>query len=376
VGGSRADITRFVLRAWLASRVMLLVCLFVSLNLLPAQPEPGGFQPTIFDRGHFLWNGLTLWDGGWYWRIVENGYVWAPRQSNVAFFPGYPLAAVVVGKMVGNAGAGGLLVSHLSLLGALWFLAQSALRHGGERLARAVVVAVLLHPLSFMYSCFYSESLYFLAVCGAFYFLEIGQFSRAAALGVLASFTRSTGILLLPALVLGALQQNQWKPRKDHAWLLLIPVGLLCFMAWLALEPRVGNPLAFMDAQKAWGRQAQTPMATLFAEGDVRKWAADGNVMARMLDFTFVTLAWGAGVLAWRRLGAAHAVFALAVVLVPLTSGAILSMGRFSLGIPALFLVAGDLTLHRPRLSLMLTAVTPALMMILMSAFSQWRFVG
>jgi hypothetical protein len=149
---------------------------------------------------------------------------------------------------------------------------------------------------------------------------------------------------------------------------------MLAFMAWLALEPRVGNPLAWLDAQQAWGRQPRLPMTTLFLEGDARKWTSD--IIARMLDFAFVTLAWGAGVLAWRRFGAAQGAFALAVVVVPLASGAILSMGRFSLGIPALFLVGGDLTMRRPRLALALTAACPALMAILMAAFSEWRFVG
>src|SRR5437867_6654566 len=67
-----------------------------------------------------LIHAFANWDGRWYCRILENGYVYDPRKpSSVAFFPGYPLLGRVVSDVSASDSQTALLViSHLCLLGA------------------------------------------------------------------------------------------------------------------------------------------------------------------------------------------------------------------------------------------------------------------
>src|SRR3954466_40648 len=63
---------------------------------------------------------LCIWDGGWYSSIVEHGYTLESPpdtngQTNLAFFPGYPIAARLVYRMFHTSAALPLLVtSHAS----------------------------------------------------------------------------------------------------------------------------------------------------------------------------------------------------------------------------------------------------------------------
>ena len=99
----------------------------------------------------------------------------------------------------------------------------------------------------------FTESLFLLLTVGCFYAAKREWWWTAGIIGALASATRVTGILLLPALVLLYWQTYRTlRPRTNFLPLLLIPTGLLSFMYFLYFI--TGNPLAFKDIAAVWGR--------------------------------------------------------------------------------------------------------------------------
>src|ERR1017187_9149497 len=90
------------LPAWVAARVLVAVSLGLAhLTVSTVRPGNAGAQLRVHQ-------GLLAWDGGWYESIARHGYAASGPQS-VRFFPGYPMAARVLGWVPG-IGAGPALV--------------------------------------------------------------------------------------------------------------------------------------------------------------------------------------------------------------------------------------------------------------------------
>ncbi len=186
----------------------------------------------------------------------------AAARPRAAFFPLYPLLVRGVGTILGGSHAALLIAAFLVSLAA--FLAALALLYRltelelGRRLARPALLLLAVFPAAVYFGAPYSESLFLLLAVGAFYAARTGRWAWAGACAGLASATRSAGLLLLLPLVLiwwGA------RPRRagDAAWLLLAPLGIAAYAAWLGLVE--GDALRFLDVQEAWSRHLAVPLA-------------------------------------------------------------------------------------------------------------------
>lgn len=219
-----------------------------------------------------LWDLFFSWDSGWFLGIVEHGYMFLPgKESNVAFFPLYPLAAGWIGH-VGSISArcAGFLISNLSLLVAAIILRRivSADYVERPRVAKNAVWFLLLTPAAVFYTAFYSESLFLALSLLSYYSALRGRWACSGIAGALLTATRSNGIVLLPALVWEAWREKCDSEMRGHplprwlgAWLTLVPLGLGAYMAYLHF--RFGDALAFLKAQAAWGRALAAPWTSL-----------------------------------------------------------------------------------------------------------------
>jgi hypothetical protein len=163
-------------------------------------------------------------------------------------------------------------------------------------------------------------------------------------------------------------------------WLFLIAGGLLAFMWMLAKEPRVNDAMAWLKAQAGWGRESKLPFIALYDEAIKRPWPWSpidpwwGTGL--ILGWFGVFVIWGATVYALRRLDIAHALFAGACVVLPLMSGRTLSMNRFALGVPAVFVVMALVSQGRPLVTRGFIIAGSLLAAVVMIGFATWRFVG
>ncbi len=126
---------------------------------------------------------------------------------------------------------------------ALYLLGEQLLGAAG---ASRSVLYLAIFPMALFLGAVYTESLYlFLSIAG-FLLATRGRFLWAAVAIGLAMLTRSTGVMLLPAVAVLA-----WRADDRSRSLLSLAVAPLIAALWpLWLWVRLGDPLIFLDAQR------------------------------------------------------------------------------------------------------------------------------
>jgi hypothetical protein len=270
-------------------------------------------------------------DGEWYVGIAEKGYEAIPfdvaRQHNWAFFPLMPLLMRAAGQLTGEVRVTGMVLSTVLLLLGLVLLHELALALGlEEAAARRAVLYTALWPTSVFFSLPTTESLFLLLCVTSFWGAATGRMWLAGLAGALASATRPNGLLLLPALALLYLERTPGRPRRDALWLLLVPVGVLAFAAFL--WDVTGNALAFSDIQVRWGRAPGFFLTPLWSYLR-RPWEVAVPWNFKLLNFAAALVGfWAVGFWALRKRWALAA-YMLLGLLVPLSTQSVQSLARF-----------------------------------------------
>lgn len=335
------------------------------------------------------------WDSQWYVEIARDGYWFQPlQQSNVAFFPLYPLYMRLVAKFVGgNLILSGFLVSNAALLLALIYLYRLTVLELGDRPAaqRAVFYAAFF-PTAFFFNAVYTESLFFLLTIATMYHARRQQWLAATIFGLLAAATRNLGVLMWAMVMWEWLRHNGWRITQAYrlsAWRALwsglrrhwfevliiaaIPLGLLLYMAFLSTN--FGRPFAFVEVQAAWNRQNIGPIAVLardigkLMEPQVARW-----YFTSMLNVSAFFIALALVPFIWHKLGEGYAIYVLLLLLVPMTSST-QSVIRYVLPIFPIYILLGWWG-RRSALDHALLASFAALLGVLTSIFVNWYFVA
>lgn len=213
-------------------------------------------------RGGSLPEALTVFDGGWYEGISEDGYpARLPRgpdgvgQSAVAFFPLFPgltAAPVALGTPFWLAATALNLVCGAAAAVLVLVLVR---RWASERVALAAAVLWSVQPLAFVLSLAYSEALYSALALGCLLLLLQRRWVTAGIVAALASATRPSGLVLAVCAAAAALPA--WRagaPDRVRALAapLLAPVGFVAYLGWLALH--TGRLDAwFVTEREGWG---------------------------------------------------------------------------------------------------------------------------
>lgn len=263
---------------------------------------------------------MTMVGDAWHYeRIAREGYEppspdGAPR-STWAFFPFYPL---LMRAMPFDYPIAALLVSNLAFVAGLLFVAAAGVRLGAtnEQVERAVFF-IAFFPTACFFSLPLTESLFLCLSAASFYFAARDRWWAAGIAGALAAATRFIGILLLPTLLLLPLQQRG-KLSRPQLWLLLIPISTAAFMVFL--HQLTGDALAFVKAQALWNRGQ---WSVSFAVS--RPW---NFVLLNSAAALFLVVA---SVAMLRRRQWAFAAYALAAVAIPLSTGTVQSIARYSM---------------------------------------------
>jgi hypothetical protein len=308
------------------------------------------------------------WDARWFLHIARDGY----NATSAAFFPLYPAALALLGSSL-------VLGTLLSLVAAgigAWCVAEIARPVLGDEGARDSVLVLALFPTAFVFTALYSDGLFLALAAASFLAAQRGRPLVSGLAGGLAVGTRLLGIALLPALVV-----LLWPKRRRDAWqlapLLLLPAAVGIYA--LYLDHRLGDPWAFSSAQASpgWDRTvpALGPLSGLWmaiqAGGHggleiLRHLPRSASVGAsgyspvdRIAFWNAVHLvllapvAWLTWV-AWKRLGTAFGLYALATLVVILTAPSkgfpLVSLPRYLLGDFPVLIALAAFVQGRPNL--------------------------
>ncbi len=251
----------FVLGVFVASRLLILGIIVLS--------------KTIIVRGNFWHDGgvmsvLTQWDGAWYLSIARNGYEFSTeRQSNMGFFPFYPMLVKLVSYVFHDVAQAGVITSNLCLLAAgLLLYRLVSIDYPDRKVPRSAVLFLMFSPVSFFFSSAYTESTFIMLVIAAFFAARKGQWLVAGLLGMMVSATRQVGLLLVLPLFVEYVRQSYERGFNLRVLLHpriillgLVPLGLFLFMLYGQL--RFSDFFAFFHATAVWGRHLSSPLSNL-----------------------------------------------------------------------------------------------------------------
>jgi hypothetical protein len=417
---TRRDTLRVVMRAFIASRLIVFAAgVYGTLQIGLA---PGWSQ---FDKanvttpsgyfGNLLLAPFARWDSVWYLIIAARGY--RGQTERAAFFPLYPALIRLGHYVVGSYVLAGIMISLVSFAVALAFLYRLTAIDFGREVAAVAVALLAFFPYSLFFSAIYTESLFLALTVATIYYARTGRWAIAGVIGAFAAATRNTGVLLLVPLALMFLYgprestalASQWvtdhgwrrwvpryKPTRKLLWLALVPVGLVAFLAYLWAV--TGSPFTTLHVQGFWHRDTVGPILGIVdgivdALNGVRQavhgpgalFIAPGgatplyNTAIDLMLFSFFLLAVVSIIGAIRRLPLAYSMYALASLLVPISTPVLRvpfnSLPRFELVMFPLFIWGADYLVRKRAVYVGIGMMASTLGLFTM-LFATWRFIG
>lgn len=324
------------------SRLAVFVAAFLSVKYLH---YPGHHNALKSGFRGLLGAGWMHKDATWFIAIARGGY--ASKHQSTAFFPLYPLLVRLVALPTAQHYlAAGIIVSLVCYAGAMVALYCLVADLWDTRVAAITVMFISVFPSALVFNAVYSESLFLALTVVCLLCAQRGHWLGAGLAGLLASLTRSTGLLLVPPLLLIYAGQQGWTWRHvSLAWprdrrlasLLLVPVGLGLYVAYLWW--RFGRPLLFLSAERHhWGRRLDWPFVDVWrclhgVTHTIRYLAASQShllaalrpdhsaadlVAINLFPMAALLFAVAAIALGWRRLPAAYTAYGLAAAAFPL----------------------------------------------------------
>jgi hypothetical protein len=199
---------------------------------------------------------LSQRDSYWYLSIVERGYQFvgfdkiAYEQSNVAFFPGYPLAVAAMSRLLGVEPELGLYLTAQLFCWLMWIYLFLLYRRWQIPTLWQVLASliILVYPSSFYLVVGYSESLFMASLLGFFYWLACLNSMKAGLLAGIHGFAMSaTRIVGLPVALVPLLRlSRRWFWTAGAVVLALL--GGLSFFLYCQL--RFGRWDLYMEMQR------------------------------------------------------------------------------------------------------------------------------
>ena len=337
----RRDGLIFVISMWFLSRSVIAIGMQVIAPLVSKNPPVYPIRPPLDFVSGFLpksgWELFSHWDGKWYTQIATLGYSYADdgQQHPVAFYPLFPLLIRGLMTLGMRSDAAGVFINSLAFLGALvlvYFWMEERYDTGAAKWTTSMLAWC---PFSLFCTVIYTEGLFLFLTASALRAFERGEYIWAAFWGALTTATRGPGVALIPAFLLTAWREK--RPPLAYAAGFASAIGLFLFSLYCGID--LGDPLAFIRIQKAWG---QPNWFNIFRD----------FLSFRLYAATKVGMVFGGCYLLWysrKRLSITLVCFGFCSLALLVNSGALQSVERYAYGILPLSICLGLLLADRPR---------------------------
>jgi hypothetical protein len=377
---------RFCLLAFMIGRLVVGILAGLGWQLPHETPEPATLwapQPPSH-AWYAAFTGLEHYDASWYLQLASHGY--RDGDPSSAYFPLYPGLVHGVGWLCGGRWLlGAYLVGHAALLVALVLLYRLTARELSERTARWTVVLLLASPVAFFLYAPYSEPLFLALSLACLTWLREGRWVHAAGAALLASSTRSTGVVLGAAMVAQALSDHGFRLRRPD----LRPVALKLAASLTALAGTIAY-LLYWSARGSWDAPL-TAQRDAFQREPAWPWVSlvHGLEIARdtlrypgwlitNVEVVLTLVGIGLGVVAVPRFPGPYKALTLASLIMPLTLARpfspLTSVPRYYLVVFPLFWALAEVT-RRPAVRAAVLSTSTCLLVLLTLLFASWHDV-
>jgi len=297
--------------------------------------SPSPLIPSYYQSNFLLWSSANF-DGEHYLGIAKRGYETILGQSEYAFFPLFPLLVKLVTLTGVSAYAGAHLLNLVALLWFALFLVKWVAKYIKNPLT--LLWLVLLSPGAVYLFALYTEPLFLALAVTTFYFAEKKDWKKAILTTAFSTATRVSGVFLVLFLFL-KMRKNKWQSLFGFT-------GLFGYMAYLYNQ--TGDALAWYHAQSGWGKEKATwPWDTAYAyfravtldfHPDLTHLVVVIEVALTVSMLYLLFKFWQS-----RLLDNSYKWYAFGSLALPLATGSLGSMPRFSLALFPLFLLIPSL---------------------------------
>lgn len=319
------------------------------------------------------WNIVSLhsrWDSNWYLDIVKNGYALRENDtlSNIVFFPLYPWLIKMLAYISGFSFVfSGWVISMFFIFPAAYYLFKLTKEFHPEADSFAAVIFLLIFPTAFFLNGVYTESIYLFLSIASFYYVMKKQYAVSAVFGFFAALTRVTGILLfIPLFFQLFLNEGFNKKAVKKSWpLFLVPLGTFVFFLfhWL----RFGDFLLFFRVESAWGRSFNF---------NVDNFSLFSRAAVSNLSLDLFYLFFSAFIMAYlfKKRFFPYLFYVASTVLVAVSTGTLMSIGRYILVLFPIFIVGASIKNEIARYIWIIVSVMMLALNIIL--FVNWYWAG
>lgn len=323
--------TKKLLIIYLLWMIALKAIASLGYFLLPSRYAPLSFISSFWKSNFLLWSWANF-DGEHYLSIAKFGYQVRNTFPQYAFFPLYPGIIKALSLLTKDFFLSAKIITIASGYAFLHYLRNWLNIMKIKNITR-IVLLTLIFPGAVFLHAIYTESLFLALVACAFYHAQTKNWKLATLATALATATRVNGIILVAFLAFKLIKSKLPKTQVIK-YLLLSSSGLITYMAYLWVK--TGNALAFYFSQYAWGKaEATSPITTIIAY-------AKALTTEFTLDLVHLTVLVEVAITIWmiylliRSLSKSilpfeYALYSLLTLALPITTGSLGSMPRFSL---------------------------------------------
>ncbi len=313
-------------------------------------------------------NTLTRWDTQAYLRIADHGYRPEPEaqdkerfapilaergysaqlNADDAFLPAYPALTAVTGRITGDLLLGGLLVSLMAEIVALFYIHRLVDVERNGKAAHFAIWAVALSWCGVFLGVVYTEALFIAAAAAALHYMRDGQFVKASLATCVACSTRITGVAVIAALGIEYLRQKPLRLRRDLAAVLFLPpLPLVAFCVYMKFH--TGDFFALLHANDVFfTHTAASPVTGFWATFNTAKAFPPGSDFQRAfiaeVGFGVAGMLACAGAWLMPRFPKSFAAYCSVVVLTAVSISFWRSVPRYEMALFPMVIILADLT--------------------------------
>jgi len=316
------------------------------------------------------------WDAPHFFEIARYGYAPPADPARIVLFPFFP-GLIALGSLVTTPLVAGMIVSFAATLFAAAGVYRLAQQDYGRRTARASVIALNLFPTAFVFVAPYSEAPFLAFVVWSLIRAREDDWRLAGVLALLASVTRLQGAFLIPALGLEYVVRHR-RLGRELWWIALAALGPVIYLGINLVT--FGNPLKFVEVQQTvFHVQNVNPIDALrglltgVAQARWNEtWLTDYVAPLITEILLLVLVVWACRSIRRRP---ADATYALLTLVSLATLSWPISLPRYILGIPALFVFVGR-GIGRPNVGPLIVALLTMLLTVCLTLFliNHWAF--
>lgn len=328
----------FVAALAIVSRILLLAIVY-TFRLWQTQPD--------LNLVNFLFEFSHRWDGNSYLFIAQNWYTnQGPEAGFIVFPPLYPIFVRAMTDLVPNFNFSALIVSNSFFILMCLTLYKLSRLDFDQQTSKKIATLFMLFPTSFFFNASYPESLYVFLLLAAFYFVRKQQYALSGVYAGMATLTRPFSLAIWPALFI------EWligKNRKISNLVILIASGAISTAIYLAINYQTfWDYFAFNKMlSHYWQKSFSFFVLSIISSWKTGLFRIESDYYKYLVGYgeaISATIAWF--VIIWSLVKykinrVSYIVYSLIAIFMATSTSFILSVPRYWLSIPFLFIFVG-----------------------------------